>query len=154
MVDIRNSFSTIHRCFIRILPKVSDIHVQNFTVSRWQSSGVSCRWRAAHSVFSCSVLTFGIMTKFVRLRYIRCWKSGFLPFVRWGGRIYNCAEQRQKHIASATIPYFHFAQCFSFGSMSAKYARTCSGCHASFDMCGTKNAINSSNELYANFPSV
>ena len=50
--------------------------------------------------------------------------------------------------------YFHLSQCFSFGSMSAKYARTCSGGHASFDMCGTRNASSASNELYANFPSV
>ena len=55
---------------------------------------------------------------------------------------------------AAFICLIHFAQCFSFGSMSAKYARTCSGCHASFDMCGTRNASSSSNELYANFPSV
>ncbi len=55
---------------------------------------------------------------------------------------------------AAFICLIHFAQCFSFGSMSAKYARTCSGGHASFDMCGTRNAISSSNELYANFPSV
>ena len=55
---------------------------------------------------------------------------------------------------AAFICLIHFAQCFSFGSMSAKYARTCSGCHASFDMCGTKNAINSSSESYANSPSV
>ena len=55
---------------------------------------------------------------------------------------------------AAFICLIHFAQCFSFGSMSAKYARTCSGGHASFDMCGTKNASSSSNELYANFPSV
>ena len=55
---------------------------------------------------------------------------------------------------AAFICLIHFAQCFSFGSMSAKYARTCSGCHASFDMCGTRNAISSSTELYANFPSV
>ena len=55
---------------------------------------------------------------------------------------------------AAFICLIHFAQCFSFGSMSAKYARTCSGGHASFDMCGTKNAINSSSESYANSPSV
>ena len=55
---------------------------------------------------------------------------------------------------AAFICLIHFAQCFSFGSMSAKYARTCSGGHASFDMCGTRNASSSSNELYANFPSV
>ena len=55
---------------------------------------------------------------------------------------------------AAFICLIHFAQCFNFGSMSAKYARTCSGCHASFDMCGTRNASSSSNELYANFPSV
>ena len=55
---------------------------------------------------------------------------------------------------AACICLIHFAQCFSFGSMSAKYARTCSGCHASFDMCGTRNASSSSTELYANFPSV
>ena len=55
---------------------------------------------------------------------------------------------------AAFICLIHFAQCFSFGSMSAKYARTCSGGHASFDMCGTRNARRSSNELYANFPSV
>jgi len=55
---------------------------------------------------------------------------------------------------AAFICLIHFAQCFSFGSMSAKYARTCSGCHASFDMCGTRNASSSSTELYANFPSV
>ena len=55
---------------------------------------------------------------------------------------------------AAFICLIHFAQCFSFGSMSAKYARTCSGCHASFDMCGTRNAINSSSESYANSPSV
>ena len=55
---------------------------------------------------------------------------------------------------AAFICLIHFAQCFSFGSMSAKYACTCSGCHASFDMCGTRNASSSSNELYANFPSV
>ena len=55
---------------------------------------------------------------------------------------------------AAFICLIHFAQCFSFGSMSAKYARTCSGGHASFDMCGTKNASSSSTELYANFPSV
>ena len=52
---------------------------------------------------------------------------------------------------AAFICLIHFAQCFSFGSMSAKYARTCSG-HASFDMCGTRNASSSSNELYAKFP--
>ena len=56
--------------------------------------------------------------------------------------------------SAAFICLIHFAQCFSFGSMSAKYARTCSGGHASFDMCGTRNASSSSNELYANFPSV
>ncbi len=55
---------------------------------------------------------------------------------------------------AAFICLIHFAQCFSFGSMSAKYARTCSGGHASFDMCGTRNAINSSSESYANSPSV
>ena len=55
---------------------------------------------------------------------------------------------------AAFICLIHFAQCFSFGSMSAKYARTCSGGHASFDMCGTRNASSSSTELYANFPSV
>ena len=55
---------------------------------------------------------------------------------------------------AAFICLIHFAQCFSFGSMSAKYARTCSGGHASFDMCGTRNAINSSSEPYANSPSV
>ena len=55
---------------------------------------------------------------------------------------------------AAFICLIHFAQCFSFGSMSAKYARTCSGGHASFDMYGTRNASSSSNELYANFPSV
>ena len=55
---------------------------------------------------------------------------------------------------AAFICLIHFAQCFSFGSMSAKYARTCSGGHASFDMCGTRNDINSSSESYANFPSV
>ena len=55
---------------------------------------------------------------------------------------------------AAFICLIHFAQCFSFGSMSAKYARTCSGGHASFDMCGTRNASSSSNELYANFTSV
>ena len=55
---------------------------------------------------------------------------------------------------AAFICLIHFAQCFSFGSMSAKYARTCSGGHASFDMCGTRNDINSSSESYANSPSV
>ena len=55
---------------------------------------------------------------------------------------------------AAFICLIHFAQCFSFGSMSAKYARTCSGGHVSFDMCGTRNDINSSSESYANSPSV
>ena len=63
-------------------------------------------------------------------------------------------KSSRTHRPAAFICLIHFAQCFSFGSMSAKYARTCSGCHASFDMCGTRNAISSSTELYANFPSV
>ena len=63
-------------------------------------------------------------------------------------------KSSRTHRPAAFICLIHFAQCFSFGSMSAKYARTCSGGHASFDMCGTRNAINSSSESYANSPSV
>lgn len=116
MVDIRNSFSTIYRCFIRILLKVSALHVQNFTVSRWQSSGASCRWTAAHSVFSCSVLTFGIMTKFVRLRYIRCWKSGFLPFVR-GVAEFTIVQNSGRSILPP--PLFHIFTCPSASALAA-----------------------------------